>query len=80
MDWNDLVNCKRKPSPRVLRGASRIYVHADRIVAERGGEDARVRSTKCEYGQFDVADIHAIEKETRPKSYKRGGRPIFWFI
>ena len=79
MDWNDLVNCKRKPSPRVLRGASRIYVYPDRIITERGINDSVKRSSKCERGQFDNQDVYSVEQETRRKGVKNGRR-IFWFI
>lgn len=65
--------CKRKPAKNTLKGAARIYVYPDRIVAEVGEK----RKTKCEYGEFSQSDIEAVERETR-RQRNNNGRPIIW--
>ena len=76
MDFDEFFGgCKRKPAKNTLKGASRIYVHADKIVAECGAR----KPTKCEQGSFDPKDVMAVEQATRVKG-RKNGRPIFWFI
>ena len=72
MDWKDLIDCEQRPAKRTLAGALRIYLYKDKIVAEMG----ETRLSKCEYGQFGLGDIQAIEQETRRKG-ATNGRPIF---
>ncbi len=76
MDFDEFFGgCKRKPAKNTLKGAARIYVYPDKIIAEVGAR----RKSKCEQGRFGVADVHAVEKETR-RSGAKNGRPIFWFF
>jgi hypothetical protein len=66
----------KRPAKCTMRGATRIYVDPDKIIAERGSDNSH-QSTKVEYGKFDPKDVLAVEKETR-SSKSKNGRPIFF--